>query len=124
MTRTSPINETCIQNACFFLSFFESGEWRTGEKSPWKMFRKEEVLPDTLRALASYTERRISRCADSMEFLLSIHDDWDITVKKDGIWMETETMMYEDILPRLKEAGFTGDDYVLYSEYTRKWGML
>ncbi|MDR1184821.1 MAG: hypothetical protein LBK67_08495 [Coriobacteriales bacterium] len=59
-----------------------------------------------------------------MEFLLSIHDDWDITVKKDGIWMETETMMYEDILPRLKEAGFTGDDYVLYSEYTRKWGML
>jgi hypothetical protein len=38
--------------------------------------------------------------------------------------METETMAYETILPRLKEAGITEDDYVLYSEYTRKWGML
>lgn len=124
MTQDVVVKETCIQNACFFLSFFESGEWRRKEKSPWKTIKKEEVTSDTLHALASYTGNCISRCAEVMAFLMSIHDDWDITVKKDGIWMETETMIYEDILPRLEEASFTEDDYVLYSEYTRKWGML
>lgn len=121
----SAVKETCIQNACFFLSFFESGEWRRREKSPWKTFKKrQEVGPDTIRELAAYTEGRMVRSADVMAFLLGIHDDWNITAKKDGVWMETETMIYEDILPRLREAGFTEDDYVLYSEYTRKWGMI
>lgn len=38
--------------------------------------------------------------------------------------METETMIYEDILPQLEEAGISENDYALYSEYTRKWGMI
>ncbi|HBT95989.1 MAG TPA: hypothetical protein DEB24_07950 [Coriobacteriia bacterium] len=121
---TRPVKETCVQNACFFLPFFESGEWRRNEKSPWKTLKKEASDVKSVRALAAYTERRISRSADCMSFLLGLHDAWDVTVKKDGVWMETETMIYEDILPRLEKAGFTEDDYVLYSEYTRKWGML
>lgn len=118
------VKETCIQSACFFLPFFESGEWRMQGKSPWKTLKKEKVTPDTLRMLAAYTEERISRCADTLAFLQSIHDDWNVTVKKDGVWMETETMLYETILPLLEAAGITAGDYVLYSEYTRKWGML
>ncbi|WP_139652679.1 hypothetical protein [Raoultibacter phocaeensis] len=124
MDAAAPVKETCIQSACFFLPFFESGEWRRRGKSPWKTLKKATVVPDTLRSLAAYTQERIARSADGMEFLMSIHHDWEVTVKKDGVWMETETMLYEDILPKLKEAGFSEDDYVLYSEYTRKWGML
>ena len=120
----SKVKETCIQSACFFLPFFEAGEWRRREKSPWKTLRKRTVDPDALRELAAYEERRLTRCAEVMEFLQSIHDDWNVTAKKDGVWMETETMIYEDILPRLEEAGISENDYALYSEYTRKWGMI
>jgi len=124
MTESNEVKDTCIQAACFFLPFFESGEWRRKEKSPWKTLKKEEVNPEKLAALASYTKKRISRCALCMEFLQRIHDEWRVTVKKDGVWMETETMDFERILPLLEEAGFTEDDFVLYCEYTRKWGML
>ena len=82
MDEPTVVKHTCIQSACFFLPFFEAGEWRRRGKSPWK------------------------------------------SVKKDGVWMETETMIYEDILPRLEEAGISENDYALYSEYTRKWGMI
>lgn len=118
------VKDTCIQAACFFLPFFEAGEWRRGEKSPWKTIRKAEATPSTLRALASYTHERISHSAHVMEVLMDVHDDWKVTVKKDGIFMETVTMAYEEILPRLKEAGVSEDDFQLYSEYTRKWGMI
>lgn len=121
---TKGYKDTCIQEACFFLPFFESGEWRTREKSPWQKFVKEEATPESLRNLAAYTGNRIQRSADVMEFLQSIHDDWTISPRKDGVFMETDTMIAEDILPKLDEAGFTGQDYVLYTEYTRKWGML
>ena len=33
-------------------------------------------------------------------------------------------MDFEAIIPLLIEKGFTEEDYILYSEYTRKWGML
>ncbi|WP_165056489.1 MULTISPECIES: hypothetical protein [unclassified Adlercreutzia] len=118
------VKETCIQAACFFLPFFEAGEWRRGEKSPWKTIKKAEATPDALRALASYTSERISHSARAMEALLDIHDDWKVTMRKDGVFMETVTLAYEEILPRLKEAGVSEDDFQLYSEYTRKWGMI
>jgi hypothetical protein len=127
MSENVKVKETCIQEPCFFLPFFEAGEWRVREKSPWKQLKRlkqEEATPEHIQALADYTGQRISRCAEMMTFLLSIHDHWDVTVKKDGVYMETEAMIYEDILPRIKEAGFSENDYVLYSEYTRKWGML
>ncbi len=124
MSETAKVNDTCIQEPCFFLPFFEAGEWRLKKKSPWKLLKKEYVTPDTLRDLAAYTERRLMRSADLMEFLMGIHDDWEVTVKKNGVCVETDSMIYEDIVPKLEEAGFTPDDYVLYSEYTRKWGML
>ena len=116
--------DTCIQEACFFLPFFESGEWRAREKSPWQQFVKQEATPQAIRDLGSYTANRIQRSAEVMEFLQSIHDDWIVSPRKDGVFMETDSMIAEDILPKLEEAGFNGEDYVLYTEYTRKWGML
>ena len=120
-----PVKETCIQTACFFLPFFEAGEWRAGEKSPWILVRKlKNITPDHVRTLAEYAYNTLLRCANTMEALQDIHNDWTITVKKKGIWMETQTMNYEDILPKLKERGISENDFELYSEYTRKWGML
>lgn len=116
--------DTCIQEACFFLPFFESGEWRHGEKSPWKQFPKQDVTPELVQSLGEYTAHRIQRSAEVMAFLQSIVADWKVTPKKDGVFMETSSMIGEDILPKLTEAGFTGEDYVLYTEYTRKWGMI
>ncbi len=124
MTEHATYNETCIQTACFFLPFFESGEWRTKDKSPWEVLKKTHMTPDVLRSLAAYTEHRMSRSADLMAFLMNINDSWEVTVKKDGVLLETESMIFEDILPKIEEAGFSEDDYVLYSEYTRKWGMI
>ncbi|WP_283171305.1 hypothetical protein [Curtanaerobium respiraculi] len=124
MAENAPVKETCIQAACFFLPFFEAGEWRTRDKSPWKKLRKRQMNAREIRKLAEYTGNRIARCAEVMEFLQAIHDDWNITVKKKGVWMETQTMKYEDILPKLEAAGFVPEDYELYSEYTRKWGMI
>lgn len=124
MAENATYNETCIQEACFFLPFFESGEWRTKGKSPWEVVKKTRMTPDALRSLAAYTERRLSRSADLMEFLMNINDSWDVTVKKNGVYLETDAMIFEDILPMIEQAGFSEDDYVLYSEYTRKWGMI
>ncbi|WP_332518262.1 hypothetical protein [Gordonibacter sp.] len=124
MADDAAMKETCIQEPCFFLPFFESGEWRTKEKPPWKTLKKAKVTPGFIRSLATYTEYRMKRSADLMEYLLSLEADWDVTMKKDGIYVETKDMIYERILPKIHEAGFTEDDYVLYSEYTRKWGML
>ena len=121
---TEGYKDTCIQEACFFLPFFESGEWRRGEKSPWKTFTKQDVSSDLVAQLAEYTGHRMKRSAEVMAFLQSIVDDWKITPKKDGVFMETSSMIAEDILPKLSDAGFTGEDYVLYTEYTRKWGMI
>ena len=120
----SKVKETCIQAACFFLPFFENGEWRTKGKSPWKTVREGEMTPERLRELGEYTEHRLNRNAEVMEFLMSIHDQWSVVTKKDGVFLETTTMDYEDSLPKLQAAGFTRDDFVLYSEYTRKWGMI
>jgi len=125
MTAAAEPKDTCIQTACFFLPFFESGEWRRKEKSPWKtLSKRKDATPENVRDLASYTAARMARSADCMEYLLSLHGDWKITPKKDGIWMETATLPYEKILPKLLDASFSADDYLLYAEYTRKWGML
>jgi len=125
MALAAKTKDTCIQTACFFLPFFESGEWRRRGKTPWKTFpKRRDVAPDAVRDLADYTMTRMTRSADCMEFLLSLHADWKTTAAKDGIWLETETLSYEAILPELIKAGFSADDYLLYAEYTRKWGML
>lgn len=118
------VKETCIQEACFFLPFFESGEWRTKDKSPWQKFVKQDVDAQTVRDLAEYTNNRMTRSAAIIDFLTELHDDWEISPRKDGVFMETATMSAEDVLPKLEAAGFNGSDFVLYTEYTRKWGML
>ena len=118
-------NITCIQRAQFVLHFYEGGEWRKKEESPYDRFiKKQQVTPDDLKALADYTTARMNRTQALFAFLLEIHDDWIITPKREGIILETETMDFEAIIPLLIEKGFTEEDYILYSEYTRKWGML
>lgn len=120
-----PGNVTCIQRAQFVLPFFEGGEWRDKKASPWdKLLKKHDISTEEVKNLAAYTTERMNRTAALMELLKKIHDDWEISAKSDCIIMETESMKFEDIIPQLFEAGFTENDYILYSDYTRKWGML
>lgn len=118
-------NITCIQRAQFVLHFFENGEWREKSESLYDTFiKKKAVTPEDMQALTDYTTNRMKRTSKLYELLLEIHDDWEVTPKRDCIILETETMDFEAIIPKIKEVGFDENDYVLYSEYTRKWGML
>lgn len=118
-------NVTCIQRAQFLLPFDEAGEWRRREKTPWKKFLSERnPSPEDVEALANYTYERMCTAAHLMAFLLKVHDDWDVSTRNDGILLETETMSFEEIIPKITAAGFSENDYILYTEYTRKWGML
>lgn len=118
-------NITCVQRAQFVLHFFESGEWREKKASLYDTFAKNKnVTPDDLKALRVYTTSRMERTEALFRLLLELHDDWEITAKRECLILETETMDFEVIIPLLKEKGFNENDYVLYSEYTRKWGML
>lgn len=118
-------NITCIQRAQFVLPFRESGEWRRKANTPWDRFlKKHDVTPDEVMALADYTAHRMKRSAALMDCLLNIHDDWEISCNEECIIMETVSMDFEAIIPQITEAGFNENDFILYSEYTRKWGML
>lgn len=118
-------NQTCDQNAQFHFTFHEGGEWRHKKKSPWALFKQNESpTPDDVRALAAYTHERMQRVAGMMEVLLALHDDWAISTHRDYVKMETVTMEYDTIVNALLEAGYSEDDYVVQTEYTRKWGML
>ena len=118
-------NVTCVQRAQFVLHFFENGEWRDKKESLYDTFvKKKKPTAEELSELATYTTRCMTRVSELYALLLSIHDDWEITPKRDCIILETETMDFETIIPLIKASGFNENDYVLYSEYTRKWGML
>lgn len=118
-------NVTCVQNAQFYLTFLEEGEWRRGEEPLPKRFRKlEHATSEDVRQLGAYLSRRMERVAGMMDVLTSIHDDWAITTNKEYVKMETVTMDFKDMLPYLFDAGFTENDYLLQAEYTRKWGVL
>lgn len=118
-------NVTCVQNAQFYLTFLEEGEWRRGEEPLPKRFRKlEHATSEDVRQLGVYLSRRMERVAGMMDVLTSIHDDWAITTNKEYVKMETVTMDFKDMLPYLFDAGFTENDYLLQAEYTRKWGVL
>lgn len=118
-------NQTCVQNAQLYLTFHEAGEWRRGARSPWVRFRRQKsVAPEDVRALAAYTYMRMQRVADMMAILLALHDDWAISPHRDYVKMETTTLEYNIIVDALLAAGYTADDFILQTEYTRKWGML
>lgn len=118
-------NETCVQNAQFFLTFKEAGEWRRKSISPAKAFtRLDKARPEDVRALKAYTADRMERVAQMMEVLLALHDDWAITAHADYVKMETVTLDFKEAIAALAAKGFTEDDYLLQAEYTRKWGML
>lgn len=118
-------NHTCDQNAQIYLTFHEGGEWRYKKKSPWFLFKqKEKPTPQDVRELANYTNERMNRVAGMMDILLKLHDDWAITAHQDYIKMETVTLEYDIIIKALLDAGYHEDDYILQTEYTRKWGML
>ena len=118
-------NQTCVQNAQLYLTFHEAGEWRRGARSPWVRFRRQKsVTPEDVRALAAYTHARMQRVAGMMAVLLALHDDWAISPHRDYVKMETTTLEYNSIVDALLAAGYTADDFILQTEYTRKWGML
>lgn len=118
-------NQTCVQNAQLYLTFHEAGEWRRGARSPWVRFRRQKsVTPEDVRALAAYTHARMQRVAGMMAVLLALHDDWAISSHRDYVKMETTTLEYNIIVDALLAAGYTADDFILQTEYTRKWGML
>lgn len=118
-------NQTCVQNAQLYLTFHEAGEWRRGTRSPWVRFRRQKsVMPEDVRALAAYTHARMQRVAGMMAVLLALHDDWAISPHRDYVKMETTTLEYNIIVDALLAAGYTADDFILQTEYTRKWGML
>lgn len=118
-------NQTCVQNAQLYLTFHEAGEWRRGARSPWVRFRRQKsVTPEDVRALAAYTHARMQRVAGMMAVLLALHDDWAISPHRDYVKMETTTLEYNIIVDALLAAGYTADDFILQTEYTRKWGML
>lgn len=118
-------NQTCVQNAQLYLTFHEAGEWRRGARSPWVRFRRQKsVTPEDVRALAAYTHARMQRVAGMMAVLLALHDDWAISPQRDYVKMETTTLEYNIIVDALLAAGYTADDFILQTEYTRKWGML
>lgn len=118
-------NQTCVQNAQRYLTFHEAGEWRRGARSPWVRFRRQKsVTPEDVRALAAYTHARMQRVAGMMAVLLALHDDWAISPHRDYVKMETTTLEYNIIVDALLAAGYTADDFILQTEYTRKWGML
>ena len=118
-------NQTCVQNAQLYLTFHEAGEWRRGARSPWVRFcRQKSVTPEEVRALAAYTHARMQRVAGMMAVLLALHDDWAISPHRDYVKMETTTLEYNIIVDALLAAGYTADDFILQTEYTRKWGML
>lgn len=118
-------NITCIQRAQFVLHFFESGEWREKKESPYeRLVKNKKVRPEDIQELRCYTSERMARTEALFRLLLTLHDDWEVTAKKDCLILETETMDFEAIVPTLKTHGFSENDYVLYTEYTRKWGML
>ena len=118
-------NQTCVQNAQLYLTFHEVGEWRRGARSPWVRFRRQKsVTPEDVRALAAYTHARMQRVAGMMAVLLALHDDWAISPHRDYVKMETTTLEYNIIVDALLAAGYTAGDFILQTEYTRKWGML
>lgn len=118
-------NQTCVQNAQLYLTFHEAGEWRRGARSPWVRFRRQKsVTPEDVRALAAYTHARMQRVAGMMAVLLALHDDWAISPHRDYVKMETTTLEYNIIVDALLAVGYTADDFILQTEYTRKWGML
>ena len=66
-------NITCIQRAQFVLHFYEGGEWRKKEESPYDRFiKKKQVTPDDLKALADYTTARMNRTQALFACLLEI----------------------------------------------------
>lgn len=118
-------NVTCVQNAQFYLTFFEEGEWRRDELPYPTTFRKlDHATAEDVRKFNAYLSRRLDRIAGMMEVLDSIHDDWAVSVTKEYVKYETVTMDFKDIIAALLEAGYTENDYLLTAEYSRKWGII
>ncbi|MBF7084286.1 hypothetical protein IT084_15135 [Desulfallas sp. Bu1-1] len=118
-------NITCIQHAKFIFDFFEKREWAPGEESPLKKITGvRKVEPGAVRNLGAFLSVRLDRIARMMEILLSAHDNWAVTGKKDRVIMETNSFDFNDAIRLLKEHGFHDDEFVLQVEYERKWGML
>ncbi|GAB6179748.1 hypothetical protein JCM14036_10670 [Desulfotomaculum defluvii] len=118
-------NITCIQRARFFFDFYEKREWLPDEEPPLKnIIKTKEISPQAVRKLGEFLGNRIDRIASMMDLLMTAHNDWAVTGKKDLIIMETQSLDFNDAIKLLKDHGFSDDEYILKVEYDRKWGML
>lgn len=118
-------NLTCTQKVYFVFDFFEKREWQPGEEPPFnRIVKVNQVEPEAVRSLNRFLIDRLERIAKMMDILLSAHDSWSITGKKDKIIMATDSFDFNDALQLLKEHGFHDDEFVLKVEYERKWGIL
>ena len=123
MGEVHPYNDiVCVQKASFFLPFFDFGDGCKQCITPWDVYKEGDISSEGLKRIADFTKERIDKCAEVITFLYTLHPDWDITPHHDGIYIGTDVLSFEEILPKLDEAGFTGSDFVIYTEYTQKWG--
>ncbi len=123
MGRVHPYNDiVCIQKSCFFLPFFEFGNGCKQCITPWDEYKEGDITPEGLKRIAAFSKERIDRCSEVIAFLFKMQSDWDITPHDDGIYIGTDSLRFEDLLPKLDEAGFTGSDFMIYTEYTQKYG--
>jgi len=115
----------CNQRARFFFYFVDEGQWGAKEKTPMQKFTSlQHIGPEDIRALKDALTLRMERIAQMVEVLTTAHKDWAITAKKDYILLETMTLDFKVAVKLLTDHGFTGDEFVLASEYSRKWGMI
>ncbi|WP_104371754.1 hypothetical protein [Desulfocucumis palustris] len=118
-------NITCIQKVKFIFDFFEKREWGQGEEPPLKSIVKSSgIEPAAVADLSRFLHNRLDRIAKMMEILMSAHDGWATSGKRDKILLETSTYDFNDALKLLKDNGFNDDEFVLKVEYERKWGLL
>ncbi|HBV87902.1 MAG: hypothetical protein HGJ97_18190 [Desulfosporosinus sp.] len=121
----NPNNDTCVQRASFIFNYYEKNKWLPGEKPPLvDIIKVKDVKPEKIRYFAEFMHTRLNRIAEMMDILLTVHDDWVITGRRDHIMMETESFDFNDALKALAIQGYCDDEFVLKVEYKRKWGIL
>lgn len=119
-----PNNLACIQKVKFIFDFFEKREWQPGEEPPLNSVIKSTVNPGDIKKLGEFLSWRMDRISQMMDILLSAHDKWAVTGKRDKVLMETDSWDFNDAVKLLKEHGFNDDEFILKVEYERKWGVL
>lgn len=118
-------NETCVQRSILRFNFSTNLDLKKAYKKSTNQHPIEKYMtPSRVRELKEYLNERLERIAQMMETLLSVHDDWAITERKNFIQLETISLDFHEAVKLLQNHGFDSQEYSLEVEYTRKWGVL